>query len=99
MESGRGIRELAMGIFLANFVTILGYVLMIAIIVRALLSWFMPADSSPFGRMLTEITEPVLRPIRRVLPPMGGLDLSPLVAIILVQLIANLLVQAIQSTT
>jgi YggT family protein len=85
--------------FLANFVAILGYVLVIAIIVRALMSWFMPADSGPFGRMLAEITEPVLGPIRRVLPPMGGLDLSPLVAIILVQLISSLLETAIQSTS
>jgi uncharacterized protein YggT (Ycf19 family) len=39
----------------------------------------------------------VLGPVRRVLPPIGGLDLSPIVAIILVQLVANFLSQIIQS--
>jgi YggT family protein len=86
-----------MGNFLSNFISILGYVLVAAIIVRALLSWFMPADAGALGRVLADVTEPVLGPVRRVLPPIGGLDLSPIVAIILVQLVANFLSQIIQS--
>ncbi len=55
-----------------TFVTILDYVLLAAIIVRALMSWLMPNDSSGLFRMLLDITEPILAPIRRVLPPVGG---------------------------
>lgn len=44
-------------------------------------------------RALNQVTEPILRPIRRILPPMGGLDLSPIVVFIIIfflqQLIAN----------
>ncbi len=54
---------------------------------RALLSWFDPGMNSSVGRILYRITEPILGPIRRVLPAMGGLDLSPIVAIIGLQFI------------
>lgn len=61
------------------------------IIIRALLSWVNPDPYNPLVRMLVAVTEPVLRPLRRLLPPhrMGGLDLSPLVAILLLQLFKN----------
>jgi YggT family protein len=56
------------------------------IIIRALISWVNPDPYNPIVQFLTRITEPVLRPIRRLMPPwkMGGLDLSPLVAILIV---------------
>jgi YggT family protein len=44
------------------------------------------------SQFLYRITEPVLGPVRRVLPPMGGLDLSPLVVIIGIQILTGLLV-------
>jgi len=88
-----------MGNFLANFVSILAEVLVLAIIVRALLSWFMPGDGNALGRMVAEITDPLLRPVRRVLPPIGGLDLSPLLAIILIQVLSSLLQQVIHTST
>jgi YggT family protein len=47
--------------------------------------------------VLNDITEPILGPIRRILPPLGGIDLSPLVAIILIQVISNLLLQALSA--
>jgi YggT family protein len=76
----------------ATFINILGTVLSFAIFARALLSWFMPAGGSGFARVLQDITEPVLAPIRRVLPPVGGIDFSPLLAIVLVQVVSNVLV-------
>ena len=53
------------------------------IIIRALISWVNPDPYNPIVQFLTRVTEPVLRPIRKLMPPwkMGGLDLSPLVAI------------------
>jgi len=54
------------------------------LIIRAILSWFSQGQN-PIEHVLYELTEPMLSPIRRLLPPMGGLDLSVLVLIILVQ--------------
>ena len=61
------------------------------IIIRALLSWVNPDPYNPLVRLLVAVTEPVLSPLRRLLPPrrMGGLDLSPMVAILLLQLLKN----------
>jgi YggT family protein len=72
------------GNFLDAFATLLGLVLELAlwlIIIRALISWVSPDPYNPIVRFLMSATEPILRPIQRALPPMGGLDLSPIVAI------------------
>jgi YggT family protein len=55
------------------------------IIIRALLSWVNPDPYNPIVQFLTRVTEPVLRPIRKLMPPwkLGGLDLSPLAAILI----------------
>ncbi|MDQ2745226.1 MAG: YggT family protein [Chloroflexota bacterium] len=76
-----------------SFIHILSLVLIIAIIVRALMSWIMPNDASGLTRVLLDITDPVLRPIRRVLPPVGGIDFSPLLALVLIQLVSQVLTQ------
>lgn len=74
-----------------NFVEILAQVLTWAIIIRALLSWFSIGGAQPLFRLLIEITEPVLVPIRRVLPGVGMIDFSPLIAILLIQFIGQIL--------
>ena len=56
-----------------------------------IISWFQLPPSSPVVRFLHTATEPVLAPIRRVLPDMGGLDFSPLVLLIGLQLLRGLL--------
>ena len=63
----------------------------IAIFVYVILSWVGPGRYSPVGAMLGDLVEPVLRPVRRVLPPIGGLDLSPLLVLILLQFVVRLL--------
>jgi len=74
--------------------------LTLLILVRAVLSWIPGVDyGHPAIRLVMRITDPVLDPIRRVLPPMGGLDLSPLVALLLVQFAGRLLVQLLVSLT
>ena len=60
----------------------------IVFIARALVSWIPVAHDSSFRPVvdaLYRVTEPVLAPIRRVLPPMGGLDLSVLIVILVIQ--------------
>ena len=61
-----------------------------ALIGRALLSWFDPGGQWTITRMLAEVTDPVIAPLRRVIPPVGMLDLSFIVAIILIQVLERL---------
>jgi len=56
---------------------------MFAIIVRIILSWIAPQTYNPATALLATITDPLLRPFRRYIPPLGGFDISPIFAIIL----------------
>lgn len=56
----------------------------------AILSWFGPGVNNPASAILWSLSEPLLRPIRRLIPPIAGLDLSPLFAIIGLQVVAML---------
>ena len=60
-----------------------------AIFVRALLSWFPIDPHNPLVTLLYDITEPILDPLRRVIPRLGMIDITPLVAILLIQVIGN----------
>ncbi|MDE2797055.1 MAG: YggT family protein [Gemmatimonadota bacterium] len=73
--------------FLANLLTIYGYI----IIARALISWINPNPYNPLIRIIYAITDPVLVPIRRLLPDMGGLDISPFVALVIIWFIIFLI--------
>ena len=77
--------------FLFNFIRILCEVFTILIIVRAILSWFSRSPTNRLVIILYQITEPLLVPLRRIIPRAGMVDFTPLVAIILLQLIVYLL--------
>ncbi len=55
----------------------------ILIIFHILISWIQPGSHSPFTALIYQLTEPVLAPARRLIPPIGGLDLSPIPVLIL----------------
>jgi YggT family protein len=79
-----------------NFINLLLSLIILAIFVRALLSWFYPVGKDPWTRILVDITEPILAPIRSVLSrvlPMP-MDFSPIVAWLLIMLLQNLLTRA-----
>lgn len=80
---------------LASLISLLFTVLTFAIVGRALLSWFDPGLRSSVGRILVDITEPIISPIRRVVPPFGMFDMSPIIAILLLQLLQRLIVSAL----
>ncbi|HHQ14027.1 MAG TPA: YggT family protein [Chromatiales bacterium] len=62
------------------------------IIVYVILSWISPAGSyNPAASLLASIVEPLLAPLRRLIPPIGGIDLSPLFAIIAIQAVTMVL--------
>ncbi len=77
-----------MGAFLPNFLRLLFLALYVVLLGRVIMSWVNPRFDSPVGRFLFETTEPILQPIRRVLPPMGMIDFSPIVAFLLLSVIA-----------
>lgn len=58
----------------------------VALIVYILMSWFPGARESSIGQFLAKIIEPYLEPFRKIIPPIGMLDISPIVAIITLQL-------------
>lgn len=60
----------------------------IAIFAYVILSWIAQSHYSPIAMILGQIVGPVLRPVRRILPPIAGLDLSPLLVLILIQALA-----------
>ena len=58
---------------------------------RVLFSWVDPAGSGRIARLLIELSEPILGPVRRILPTTGGLDWSPLLVMIALQLLRGLI--------
>jgi YggT family protein len=79
--------------FIERFVEILLQVLLMAIFVRVLLTWFPIDQSNPIIRVLFDVTEPVLAPFRRVIPRIGMFDLSPIAAMVIINVILSSLPQ------
>jgi YggT family protein len=84
-------------VWLLYFVELLFNVLQFAIIIRALLTWFNPRPDNPLVVLLHDITEPVLAPLRRIVPRIGMIDITPLVAILLMSVIQQVLQQVIRA--
>lgn len=80
-------------IVLANVIDIGLFIYMWIVIIRALISWVSPDPYNPIVRFLYRVTEPVLRPVRRVLPIGGmGIDFSPLIVILVIYFLRIFLV-------
>jgi YggT family protein len=73
------------------------YLYQLLLLGRILLSWVQVDPYHPVVQFLYTVTEPVVRPIRDLLPPTGMVDFSPFVAIILAQLLQMLLVQIVRT--
>jgi YggT family protein len=83
---------------LTGVLNLLFTVLSLAVIARALLSWFDPGLRYPVSQLLVDLTEPIIAPIRRIVPPVGGMiDLSPLIALILLQVLARVIIRSLNS--
>ena len=77
--------------FLFDFIRWLCEVLTLVIVARVILSWFLLRPTNRLAIILYQLTEPFLAPLRRIIPRIGMFDFTPLVAIILLQLIASFL--------
>ena len=83
-------------IFIESFINVLGWALTLAIFVRVILSWI-PNARLPFGlgEFVFAVSEPILGPIRRAMPFFGGVDFSPLVALLLIQVASSVLLRVL----
>lgn len=77
--------------YFVRAVIILCYALIVAIIIRSLMSWFTVDRNNFLVNFLHTITEPILAPLRRIIPRLNMFDLSPIVAIILLYVVVWLL--------
>ncbi len=81
---------------LGDLINYIGTFLYIAIFARVLLSWFpQVSTTNPLVQFVFTVTEPILSPIRRLLPRMGMFDLSPMIALILVGVIQSILLKVL----
>jgi len=78
---------------IAELVNTVVNILTILLFARSILSFVIRDPHNPIMRFLYDVTEPILAPIRRRMPPMGGFDLSMLVAFFGIQIIGRILVQ------
>ncbi|MDH5178205.1 MAG: YggT family protein [Gammaproteobacteria bacterium] len=86
------------GIFViasAGLLSLLVNVFLFSILIQVVISWISPGGYNPMVGLLQQLTEPLLRPARRLIPPISGLDLSPMAVIIVLYLILMLVVQPI----
>ena len=82
-------------IAVAKMIDIVLSLYMWLIIGRAVISWVSPDPYNPIVRFLLSVTEPVLYPIRRRLPILGGIDFSPIIVILAIIFVQNFLVQSL----
>ena len=78
----------------AQVLSLFLYMLIVAILIRSLLSWFPNAGNNSFGRLVVQITEPLLGPVRRFMPRNLMIDFSPMVVIILLYIMVSVVNQA-----
>ena len=76
-----------------DLITLFINVWFFAVLILAILSWISPAGHNPVAEVLERITDPLLRPVRGVIPLVGGIDLSPLVVLIALQVLKMLLIR------
>jgi len=72
-------------------------ILIFSIFITIILSWINPGAQHPVVSLLYKITEPVLKPFQRWIPPMGGMDLSPMAALLGLQVLKMLLIPPLQA--
>jgi YggT family protein len=82
-------------VFLEAFINVVAQALVLGIFVRVIMSWV--PMRLPFGLndLVWNVTEPVLAPIRRYMPIAGGMDFSPFIALLLIQIITSIILRVL----
>lgn len=81
---------------LAGVIHVLLVALMIVVIARAVLSWVSPDPFNPIVRIINQLSEPVLYPVRRRIPFIAGIDFSPMVVLLAAVFLDDFLVRTLQ---
>jgi YggT family protein len=76
---------------LLNIVDLVITILIFMTVARALFSWIDPGMKTPVGKLLVQFTEPIIAPIRRVVPSAGALDFSPMIAVFVLIILRQML--------
>ncbi len=87
-----------LGNLLSALAQLLGAVFTIytwVLIIRVLISWVSPDPFNPVVQFLMKATDPVLEPLRKVIPPLGPLDISPIVAVLILQALQHFLIRTL----
>ena len=63
------------------------WIFMVALIIRAIMSWVGNSYGNPIASLLDSLTDPILEPIRKFVPLIGAIDISPLIAVVLLQVV------------
>ena len=59
-----------------------------SLLIMIIASWIAPGSAHPALALVNQITEPLMKPFRRILPPMGGLDISPIIVFMVLQVLS-----------
>ncbi len=76
----------------AEVINLITWIMIIVILVSAILSWVAPRNYNPVFRLVGEMSYPILKPFRSILPAFGGLDLTPILALLVLNLVQRLIV-------
>lgn len=80
---------------LAKVLNIIFTILWWLILIRALISWVNPDPFNPIVQFLYHTTDPILAPIRKIIPPAFGIDISPLIAFLLIVFLKSFLINSL----
>lgn len=81
---------------LIELIKLLINVFFFAIIIQVILSWVQPGQFNPATTLLWQLTEPVMKPVRKLLPPISGIDLSPMLALLGLKVLEMLIIPPLQ---
>lgn len=82
---------------IADLISLFFTIFLIAILIQVIMSWINPGNYNPVIGLVNSVAAPALRPIRKFIPPIGGLDLSPIFAMLMITVIKMLLIPPIMS--
>ncbi|HOR00970.1 MAG TPA: YggT family protein [Anaerolineae bacterium] len=81
--------------WLFTFIDLLFYALNLAILARVIVSWLNVSPYNPIVSFIYQITDPILEPLRRIIPPLGMIDISPIIAMLLLSVVQRILLSLI----
>jgi YggT family protein len=82
-------------VFLEAFINVVAQALVLAIFIRVIMSWVPVRLPLGLNDLVWNVTEPVLAPIRRYMPIAGGMDFSPFIALLLIQIITSIILRVL----